>query len=89
MPPLLLPSPPLLLLLLCGCRDRFGLAVARARTLAGTHALKLARSLSACDARRSVLPSKLVALATLSSDLNMVAPMLKQMCGVSAQFPPR
>ena len=61
----------------------------RTRAHAGRHARTQARSLSACDARRSVLPSKLVALATLSSDLNMVAPMLKQMCGVSAQFPLR
>lgn len=55
-----------------GCRT-----LAHVGRQARTHSRSLARSLSACDARRSVLPSKLVALATLSSDLNMVAPMLK------------
>lgn len=66
------PLPPPLLL--CGCRDRLGwLSHARART----HPREHARSLPACDARCSVLPSKLVALATLSSDLNMVAFLLK------------
>lgn len=39
----------------------------------------------ACDARRSVLPSKLVALATLSPDLNMVlfSPCYNKLCRVA------
>lgn len=44
------------------CRTR-----AHVLTVASTHARP-----RACDARRSILPSKPVALATLSSDLNMV-----------------
>ncbi|KAK1890224.1 hypothetical protein KUDE01_014895, partial [Dissostichus eleginoides] len=57
--------------------------LASARLGNGGHRLRdvpHARSFSEYDARRSVLPSKLVALATLSSDLNMVAFQLKNAC---------
>lgn len=63
-------------------------ALAHVRTLvrhARTQAGRQLRSSPACDARRSVLPSKPVALATLSSDLNMVAFSIKA-CGVQRAF---
>lgn len=59
-------------------------ALAHVRTLV-RHAGRQLRSSPACDARRSVLPSKPVALATLSSDLNMVAFSIKA-CGVQRAF---
>lgn len=59
-------------------------ALAHVRTLV-RHARRQLRSSPASDARRSVLPSKPVALATLSSDLNMVAFSIKA-CGVQRAF---